>query len=149
MKTLETNTTRYRCIICGKELKGNQRKYCCPQHQQLGFKGGHASHWVDNTKEVKKLYKNFLEVNNLKDCYFGYGGRGRYIRSFIYACFQMGYNQTSIAKGIGRHPSVISKHSAKITSTDKQYGQAFLDGKLQQRIPEPTYPEGFTYGVKQ
>ncbi len=134
-----------KCIICGKELVGHQRKYCSMECAQIGYYTGKAERPKDESKEVSKLFKKYLKEYNLESYFHGYG-RGKYIRRFIAACVEKGFNVSSIAKGINRCHTTVSKHVRKLTNEDKLVGHQFLLGNYEK---ESIYPKGFSYGVKQ
>lgn len=132
-----------KCIICGNELTGAQSKYCCKRCQQIGYKTGKSVTRVDTSKKVSDLYKRFLSAFRPKT-YHG-NGNGFYIRVFVSACVSLGYSDRSIAKGIGKERSNISRHRLKIQENEKRIAKDFLENK--NYVYGSKY-NGFSYGVK-
>ena len=112
------------CIVCGKELKGHQRKYCCDRCAQAGYQLGKSEHYIDTSSRVESLYERFLLAFN-PESYHG-TGNGFYIRVFVAACMELGYSDSSIAKGIGKERSTICKHRLRIREEEKAIAKEFL-----------------------
>lgn len=113
------------CIVCGKELKGHQRKYCCYRCAQAGYKLGRSEHYIDTSSRVADLYIRFRQAFNNPETYRGLGN-GFYIRVFVAACIEMGYSDSSIAKGIRRERSTICKHRLRLREEEKVIAKEFL-----------------------
>ena len=112
------------CIVCGKELTGNQRKYCCPECAQAGYKLGKSYHYIDTSSRVAKLYERFMEA--FGNPIFHGTGNGFYIKVFVAACVENGYSDSSIAKGIRKERSTICKHRIRLTDEEKSIAKEFL-----------------------
>lgn len=117
-----------KCIVCGKELRGHQRKYCSKACGYNGFLLGKSAHFIDHSKSVEKLYKRFGKSFHIRRCYRG-NGIGFYIRVFVSACVSLGYSDRSIAQGIGKERSDICRHRHHITEYESQIAQEFLNNK--------------------
>lgn len=130
MKTLETNTTRDRCIICGKKLTGRQRKYCSRKCGQRGYKTGKAESKINAPQEVKVLYERFLKSFKRSGgkTYRGVG-QGFYIRIFVSACEQIGYSDSSISEATKLERSNICRHRLNVKKEEAEIARQFLENK--------------------
>lgn len=132
-----------RCIICGKKLVGKQRKYCCMEHAQVGYKIGRAETYKDNSHNVRELFQRFKKSFNCGDNFFC--NKGKFIRIFVSACLQSGWDVMSISRGIGKHHSTIYEHRDKIIKSEERIAKDFLENK--NYVYGSKY-NNFTYGVK-
>ena len=144
MKTLETNTTRDRCIICGKKLTGRHYKYCSMNCAQIGYKKGKAVRQSDDSKSVEKLYERFKKAFRVQRTFHDKNG-GQKARVFISLCLALGYSVTSIGKGIGKDHSTVTRHKQKITQEDERIAQEFYNNK---NYVDGSKYNNFTYGEK-
>lgn len=116
------------CIICGKELTGRRRKYCCAKCAQIGYLTGKAETKPNKSKEVSVLYERFLKAFNYPKTYNG-NGNGFFIRVFVAACLECKYSDGSVAKGIGKDRSTIARHRMKVNEKEKAIAKEFLENK--------------------
>lgn len=144
-----------KCIICGKELTRKRKKYCSMKCAQQGFILGKSTHFKDDSKKVSILYDRFSKSFNCHDirykCAFHFKNGGLKIRTFIAACLELGYSQQSIAHGIGRDHSTISRHRYRITENELNLAKEFLSNNnyvFEKPSFKEIYPEGFNYGAK-
>lgn len=131
-----------KCIICGKELIGRQRKYCCMDCAQIGFKKGLATTRKNTSKQVEVLYKRFLDAFNHPKTYHG-NGNGFYPRVFVAACVELGFSDNSIALGMGKSRCNISRHRYKVSDKEKKIAHDFLGDERYKYGSK--YPKGFSY----
>lgn len=143
-----------KCIICGKELTGKRKKYCSMKCAQKGFILGKSTHFKDDSKKVLSLYKRFSDSFNCygleSKCIFHRKNGGLKIRTFIAACLELGYSQQSIAHGIGRDHSTISRHCYRITEKEINLAKEFLSNNnyvFEKPTIKKIYPDGFNYGA--
>lgn len=132
-----------KCVICGNELKGKQRKYCSKKCAYIGYALSQSDSSLCNN--ISTLYARFRKSFNKYTNYFGNGG-GFYIRVFVSACVQCGISDIEIADAIKKDRSTICFHRNRITENESKIAKDFLFNN--DYIYGSKY-NGFSYGVKQ
>ena len=133
-----------KCVICGNELKGKQRKYCCKKCAYISYLISSQDSKKQIQEMVTKLYARFQKAFNKYSGFHGNGG-GFYIRVFVSACVQCGVSDIEIADAIKKDRSTICFHRNRITENESKIAKDFLFNK--NYVYSSKY-NGFTYGVK-
>ena len=142
-----------KCIVCGKNLTGHKRKYCCPRCAQIGFISGLAKPKDNTEAQVKDLYEYFKVAFNVSKDRFSSLTSWK-ARVFIKACYKLGYSASSIARGLGKNHADIIYHYNKASDKEASIAKEFLSDIKNFKYEEPVepekperkiYPEGFHY----
>ena len=137
-----------RCIICGKVLPENKRKYCCTKHARLGYLSGVANPKTNTEEQVRDLFDYFKRSFDFDERKFrSESWKGRV---FIEACYMLKYSSCSIARGLSKNHADILYHHKKVSLEEKELAREFLNDKKnyvykKEIKPKSIYPEGFSY----
>lgn len=139
-----------KCVVCGKKLSGNKRKYCCGKCAQVGYNTGKSQPKINTEYQVRELWGYFQRA-------FDFNGQ-RFIpsqvwkaRVFICACYELGYTPNSISRGIKKDHSTVLYHHRRASDEEKMLASDFLkDSKKYRYINkikdiQSIYPQGFHY----
>lgn len=116
-----------KCVICGTELKGKQRKYCCKKCSYVGYLVKTQNPEKEKADMILKLYERFRRAFN-KRSFRGCGG-GFYARVFVAACVECKFTDTEIADVIKRERSTICFHRHRIKPKEVEIAKEFLFNK--------------------
>lgn len=138
-----------KCIVCGKNLTGHKRKYCCPRCAQIGFISGLARPKENTALQVQELFGYFKRGFNFNESKFrGEVWKGRV---FIWACKLLHHSPNSIARGLCKNHTDILYHLKRVKDEEKRLAEDFIkDSKhyiyINDLKPKKSiYPEGFHY----
>lgn len=119
-----------KCIICGKELKGNQTKYCSSNCAYKAFKGNLTTPYINQDKKIEDLYRKFKEVFWIDKFNHITNVTGWKLRVFSYISVKiMGYSVIGTARVTGKHHATIIHHLKGVTPQEIQIAYTYLETK--------------------
>lgn len=139
-----------KCIICGNELKGMKRKYCCMKCAHIAYNLGLSQPKKNTEKNVAELWGYFKRAFDMVDDKITSSNAWK-MRVFVSACYELGHSPNSIAKGLHKDHSVVLFHHKKASEKEKQIASEFVKNTKHYRYinkintEKSFYPVGFHY----
>lgn len=119
-----------KCIVCGKELTGNQQKYCSPKCALKAFKQGKATPHINQDKKIEELYKQFKNVFWIDKFNHLTNVTGWKLRVFSYLAIRLkGYSISGTARATGKNHSTIIHHLKGVKPEEKEIAYTYLETK--------------------
>lgn len=139
-----------KCIVCGKEIIGRKRKYCCIKCAKIAYQVGLSKPKENTEKKVFELWQYFKRAFDMESDKITSSNAWK-ARVFVCACYELGHSANSIARGLHKDHSVVLHHHKKANDREKQIASEFVkDTKHYRYINKlntvaSIYPVGFHY----
>ena len=134
-----------KCIICGNELKGKKRKYCCNACAQKAYVLGLSETKANTEVQIRSIWNDFNKAFNVSEKITA--SNAWKMRVFVEACFIQHHTANSIARALNKDHATVLHHHKKASEREKQIAAEFIKDTKHYKLntDKSVYPVGFHY----